>query len=437
MMPVVQSGRVLEEIVSQLQDFGLTGNEARVMTFLAKVGPARAGEIARALNINRTETYRTLRNLQRRGLVESTLEHPVRFQAIPFDQCLDVLIQERKAEVRGLEEEGEKLRKRFSALSMQVGVPAVERFQVLEGRGRIDQKLLAMCEDAGSEISRIAAPSEIVHEDATGLLDVLGRLSRENRRIRVITEISTPTVDVIEKLKDAVEFRHLDLTRRPVPRVSIVDDDEALFEIVTSEGPSARAAEEVAFWISSRSFVKNLQAYFQEAWENATPANARLEALKRGVAEEEMKIVKGRVEVRHKLSEMLRSAKRSVDYWTTMKGVEILADARQDEFSELKRRNVRIRIIAPIAKENIASARKLIPVAELRHSEALGPARIAIVDHEHLLFYERIPDDDSLDVGADVGFWTNSRPFVEMMSRAYEEVWKGVLAIYTPRRRRP
>jgi len=42
-----------------------------------------------------------------------------------------------------------------------------------------------------------------------------------------------------------------------------------------------------------------------------------------------------------------------------------------------------------------------------------------------------------LETGADAGFWTNSRSLIETMSRAYEEVWKGMLAIYTPRRRIP
>src|SRR5208337_3158990 len=103
----------IASIVAKLQEYGLTGNEARVLVFLAKTGPSRASEIARAVQINRTETYRTIKNLQRRGLVEATLERPVRFQSVPFDRCLHILIDERKARLRILEQRGEDLRRQF------------------------------------------------------------------------------------------------------------------------------------------------------------------------------------------------------------------------------------------------------------------------------------------------------------------------------------
>jgi len=76
----------------------------------------------------------------------------------------------------------------------------------------------------------------------------------------------------------------------------------------------------------------------------------------------------------------------------------------------------------------------LLQVAELRHSEALGPVQIVIADRNNLIYYQRIPDDDSPEAGADVGFWTNSHSLTETMSRAYEEVWKGMVAIYAPHR---
>jgi hypothetical protein len=36
------------------------------------------------------------------------------------------------------------------------------------------------------------------------------------------------------------------------------------------------------------------------------------------------------------------------------------------------------------------------------------------------------------EAGADVGFWTNGRPLIEITSHAYEEVCKGMVAIYGP-----
>ena len=401
---------------------------------MAKTGPSKASEVARAVLINRTETYRTIRNLQRRGLVEATLERPVRLQSVPFDRCLSTLIEERRARLRLLEQRGESLRRQFAAVRVEPITHEVERFQVVEGRLRIEQRLHGMCSQAQKSVMTVLSPSEMVRADTAGLFDMLSHSVKGGLRVRVITSIVKPNLEIVEKLQQHVEIRHLDLKAKPIPRVSIIDDNEALFEISTAD-ESPRMEEEVALWINSRAFVRNLQAYFDEMWTSATPSEARVEALRKGIPPDELKIFKGRNEVSEKLNEMIESADKSVEIWTTMRGIQALADFHFGQLKEAKGRGAKIRIIAPITSENTEGARKLVPVSELRYSEALGPTGMAIVNQRELMLYERLPDDNSPDVGADVGFWTNSNRFTETMSRAYDGMWKGVFTIYTPKRR--
>jgi len=421
------------DIVAELQEYGLTRNEARVLVFLAKIGPSKASEAARAVQINRTETYRTIRNLQRRGLVEATLERPVRLQSVPFDRCIGILIDERKAKLRMLEQRGEALRRQFALTRVEPVSHEVERFQVVEGLLRIQQRLQKMCAQAQKSVMTVLSPSEIVRGDTAGLFDLLTHASREGLRVRVITAIVPPNLEIVEKLTQNFEIRHLDLKTKPIPRVSIVDDCEALFEISTAD--DTHRTEEVALWINSRAFVRNLQAYFDEMWTSATPSEARVDALRRGIPQDELKIFKGRNEVSGKLNEMTDSASKSLEIWTTMRGIQALADFHFGKLKDARARGVKIRIIAPITSENTEGARKLVPVSELRYSEALGPTGMIIVDQSGLMLYERLPDDNSPDIGADVGFWTNSNRFIETMSRAYDGMWKGVFTIYTPKRR--
>jgi sugar-specific transcriptional regulator TrmB len=386
------------------------------------------------VQINRTETYRTIRNLQRRGLVEATLERPVRFQSVPFDRCLRILIDERKAKLRILEQRGEELRRHFADVRVEPVSQEVERFQVVEGRLRIEQRLLGMYGQAQKSVMTVLSPSEVIRADTSDLLDRLGDAAKNGLRVRVITSINQSNLGIVEKLRGNIEIRHLDLKAKPIPRVSIIDDNEALFEITTAD-ESSRSDEEVALWINSHAFIRNLQAYFEEMWNSSTPAEGRLEALRKGIPSDDLRIFKGRSEVSRKLNEMIALANQSVEIWTTMRGIQALADFHFDQLKEAKARGAKIRIIAPITSENTEGARKLVPVSELRYSEALGPAGIAISDQRELMLYERLPDDNNADVGADVGFWTNSTRFIETMSRAYDAMWKGVFAIYAPKRR--
>ncbi len=426
--------QAVNDIVAELQDYGLTRNEARVLVFLAKTGPSKASEVARAVQINRTETYRTIRNLQRRGLVEATLERPVRFQSVPFDRCLSTLIDERKARLRILEQRGEALRRQFADVRVEPVSQEVERFQVVQGRLRIEQRLHGMCGQAQKSVMTVLSSSEVIRADTSDLLDMLGEAAKNGLRIRVITSINQSNLEIVEKLRESVEIRHLDLKAKPIPRVSIIDDSEALFEITTAD-ESSRSEDEVALWINSRAFVRNLQAYFEEMWNSGTPAEGRLETLRKGIPPDDLRIFKGRNEVSGKLNEMIASANQGVEIWTTMRGIQALADFHFDQLKEAKARGAKIRVIAPITSENTEGARKLVPVSELRYSEALGQAGIAISDQRELMLYERLPDDHNAEVGADVGFWTNSKRFIETMTRAYDAMWKGVFAIYAPKRR--
>ncbi len=366
--------------------------------------------------------------------MEATLERPVRLQSVPFERCLSILIEERKARLRILEQRGEALRRQFDVVRVEPVTHEVERFQVVEGRLRIEQRLQGMCSQAQKSVMTVLSPSEIMRADTAGLFDMLSHAVSGGLRVRVITSIVQPNLEIVEKLGRHVEIRHLDLKAKPIPRVSIIDDSEALFEISTADD-SPRMEEEVALWINSRAFVRNLQAYFDEMWTSATPSEARVEALRKGIPPDELKIFKGRNEVSGKLNQMIESADKSVEIWTTMRGIQALADFHFGELKEAKSRGAKIRIIAPITSENTEGARKLVPVSELRYSEALGPTGMAIVNQRELMLYERLPDDNSPDVGADVGFWTNSNRFTETMSRAYDAMWKGVFTIYKPKRR--
>jgi len=289
------AARTMEEIVDQLIEYGLSNNEAKVVTFLAKRGAERASVAARALRLNRTETYRTLRNLQRRGLVEASLEQPVRFQAAPFSRCLEILLTERKNKLATLEERAAVLERSFETLSVETGAPAFERFQVLEGRARIGQRLFFMCENSKLQIDLIMGSSDLAGGSGHAGLETLSMLAKRGRKIRIITNIGSGAVRFVERFQTLIAFRHLDLAQRPVVRVSIIDDTEALFGIGSSEDTDGRGSEQVALWITSRPFVRSLRVYFNETWSGATPALARLETIKAGKPEEDLKILKDRV----------------------------------------------------------------------------------------------------------------------------------------------
>jgi len=98
-----------EGIIQVLRDLGLSRREAEVYIFLSRRGPQGAGSVSTMLKIERVQTYRALKSLQEKGIVEATLEAPTRFSAVPFDNLLNSLITTRKSRISELEAQREAL----------------------------------------------------------------------------------------------------------------------------------------------------------------------------------------------------------------------------------------------------------------------------------------------------------------------------------------
>jgi sugar-specific transcriptional regulator TrmB len=75
-------------IEETLARFGLIRNEIRVYLHLARSGERKASEIAEAISLHRTETYRILRDLEKKGLVYSAFEKPLKFTGVPLEKAI-------------------------------------------------------------------------------------------------------------------------------------------------------------------------------------------------------------------------------------------------------------------------------------------------------------------------------------------------------------
>lgn len=86
----------LERIFKALIDLGLSEFEAQVYMFLETKGAAKARRIAAALQINRTQVYRVLKRLQDKKIIRIIVGRPAKFSALPFEEALNLLIQNKK-----------------------------------------------------------------------------------------------------------------------------------------------------------------------------------------------------------------------------------------------------------------------------------------------------------------------------------------------------
>lgn len=92
----------LEVLLNTLVDFGLKRTDAQIYAFLAKKGPHRGKDLVKALKITKQQVYPSLKNLQERGIVNSTIKRPAVFSAVSIEEVLDMFIKTRIEETQRL-----------------------------------------------------------------------------------------------------------------------------------------------------------------------------------------------------------------------------------------------------------------------------------------------------------------------------------------------
>jgi sugar-specific transcriptional regulator TrmB len=133
--------------------------------------------------------------------------------------------------------------------------------------------------------------------------------------------------------------------------------------------------------------------------------------------------IKGRQNIYNHLDMMVREAEKSITIATTEEGLNRKMEALMPSFEKCKKRGVKIRIAAPITKNNIKVAKELRKVAEVRNLEKFK-ARITLVDGNQLMFM--LLDDEKFHPNYDVGVWINTEFFAHAVEQFFELAWKDM-----------
>ncbi len=103
-------------LLKTLVSLGLTEIDAKIYLFLAKEGPQKGSNVAEVLKLYKQQLYRSLKRLQRKGVINATLERPACFSAVSLETFLDFLIEAKKERALALQESREELISRWKTL---------------------------------------------------------------------------------------------------------------------------------------------------------------------------------------------------------------------------------------------------------------------------------------------------------------------------------
>jgi sugar-specific transcriptional regulator TrmB len=165
-----------EALANALKEYGVTEKEVEVYILLVKRGAQKTGQITKQLKKNKGLVYRILKNLQKKGLVEATLEYPTRFVAVQFEKVIDSFIKSKQKEITRIIETKKDLVSDWKKINKSELESPVEKFVVIEERKRIFQKMSQMIKETNFQLSAISTVSDLVRAEQFGVFDLISSL---------------------------------------------------------------------------------------------------------------------------------------------------------------------------------------------------------------------------------------------------------------------
>ena len=256
----------LSTVEETLSRFGLLKNEIKVYLHLARVGEMKAGEIAEAISLHRTETYRILRDLEKRGIVFSIFEKPLKFTAVPLDKAIDMLVDAQKIKIRLLEQEKTSLVELWQSMPQRKAVAAKkELFQMLEGEQQVLMKANEMLEKSEKEFQVFASADYLAQLYYSDFSDNLKKQA-DKANITLVTDNSLKSAYFIGQLQWLSESNRI-ADDQNLPCIMISDNKEVLIafhEDAANDEDVKKKDKTAAIWTNYSAFVKVLRMLFSK-----------------------------------------------------------------------------------------------------------------------------------------------------------------------------
>jgi len=133
--------------------------------------------------------------------------------------------------------------------------------------------------------------------------------------------------------------------------------------------------------------------------------------------------LKGRQNLYNHIDMMIRDAEKTITIVTTAEGLNRKLEALMPSLEKVKKRGVKVRIAAPIDKNNLKIAKDFKKVGEIKNIEKIK-ARFAIIDSNQVMFM--LLDDEKFHPNYDVGVWINTDFFAQALEQLFELAWKDM-----------
>ncbi len=213
------------------------------------------------------------------------------------------------------------------------------------------------------------------------------------------------TYDVLESL-ERKGFITLKLGK-PIKYVAVTPT-EVVERVKKKVNEKAASQMDTLTKLKSSDVVKELNTLHEKGMDNVEPSDLSGS-------------LKGRSNMYDHFALKLKNAKNTVRLMTTEQGLVRKADELKNAFG--KNTSAKVKIIAPITKNNKNVVKELSKFAEVKNADNIS-SRFVVVDGNELMFM--LTDDEKIHPTYDSGVWVNSNFFCQSLENLFDNTWDNL-----------
>jgi len=420
-----------EKVLKTLRDLGLTRLDSKIYVYLAKRGPQKGKEISKALKIQKQQLYSSLKKLQSKAVVSATLEHPAKFSAVPFENVLDLFIKAKLQEAQTIQHEKSKLLSSWQAMQAAATPDASARFMVIEGRNIVYSRIKQMINATQTQLSIVSTVSGLVRADQFGLLDAgFKHPLRSKVQFRLLTQLSKENVGTMQALLKETpkaelrfEIRNPNVGSSLFPRMVIRDQEEAMFFINPKVEEAMPEQDDLCLWTNCKSLIQAFLGMFEDLWQNSTKIERKIAEIETGKPTPKTFVISDAEALEKKYGEVIQSAREEITLLTSSRGL-IEHWKNMVQFKNLTKKGIKVKIMAPIVKENWGAMEQLSKFCTIKHVP-IHYWGTTIIDGKHLFQFKTPQVELEPTSHFDNAFYTDDVEWVETMKTALNDIWNS------------
>ncbi len=258
----------LTKLAEELSDYGITYNQAKVYVAAAKLGIASVSQISNKSDVPREEVYRLLPKLEKLGLIEKTVERPMRIKATNLRSVLSILINHKKERalrnISELEAKREQILEDFRTFNLELKPKEEAHLTMIMQRQAIIQKIVSMIETAKETLTLSVCRDHFIHIFTNYSLPIKGALNRglEFRAILEKDEYEDVINELVNKFETCGVFK-IRFVDQQQSHYFLVDNKEAL---VSTSMECSSLGDRGYLWTDDVNLVRLIVENFDNIW---------------------------------------------------------------------------------------------------------------------------------------------------------------------------